>query len=74
MIRGSRHITCEERLRHLSSFSFKRKRLKEDLTIVISYLMCVCGEDGAKFFSNVQVEGQQRISYIFYYIYTIICE
>jgi len=38
MIRGRKHLSCEERLRELGLFSLEKRRLWEDLLVTFQHL------------------------------------
>jgi len=56
MMRGLEHLSYEERLRELSLFSLKKRRLRGHLRNACKCLKGGCQEDGAKLFSVVSSE------------------
>jgi len=53
VIRESKHLSNEERLRELGLFSLKKRRLRGDLKNASKYLQGGCQEDGARLISVV---------------------
>ena len=46
MLRGLKHLSCEDRLRELGLFSLEKRRLQGDLMTTFQYLQWVCRKDG----------------------------
>lgn len=64
MVIGFGYITCQERLRDLRSYNFKKKRLKEHLIVVFKYLMSVYKIDiikGLEYLSYEERLGKRRL-------------
>ncbi|KAK4809039.1 hypothetical protein QYF61_027876 [Mycteria americana] len=53
MIRGMEHLSYEDRLRELGSFSLEKRRLRGDLLAAFQYLKGAYKKDGDKLFSRV---------------------
>ena len=53
MIKGLKHLPCEERLSDLGLFSLEKRRLRGDLINVYKYLRCRRQRDEARLFSVV---------------------
>ena len=53
MIRGLEHLSCEERLRELGLFSFKKRRLQGDLIVAFQYLKGAYKQEGEQLFLRV---------------------
>ena len=52
MIRGLKHLSCEDRLKELGLFSLERRRLREHLIVAFQYLKGTCKKDGDRLFSR----------------------
>ena len=57
MIRGLEHLSCEERLRELGLFSFKKRRLQGDLIVAFQYLKGAYKQEGEGLFTRVDSDG-----------------
>ena len=58
MIRGVKHLSCEERLRELGSFSLEKRLLRGDLIVAFQYLKRAYKQEGEQLFTRV---GSDRI-------------
>ena len=52
MIRGRKHLSCEERLRELGLFSLEKRRLWEDLLVTFQHLKGAYKKDWERLFSR----------------------
>ena len=58
MIKGMKHLLCEDRLRELGLFSLEKRRLQGDMTVVLQYLKVVMRKKGTDSLAKTVVIGQ----------------
>ena len=56
MIRGLEHLSYEERLRELGSFSLEKRRLRGDLIVAFQYLKGAYQQEGKQLFTIVDID------------------
>jgi len=64
MIRGLEHLSYEDRLRELSLFSFKKRRLWGDLVAAFQYLKGAYKQEGERLFMRVDGDWSRGIGFI----------
>ena len=60
MIRGLKHLSCEERLRELGLFSLEKRRLWGDPTVAFQYLKEAYKQEGEQLFTRVNSDRTRR--------------
>lgn len=57
MIRGMKHLCCEERPRELGFFGFEKKRLQRDLMMAFQYFQGAFKKDWDSFYQVATGQG-----------------